>query len=420
MTTTRNNFLAAAPTEFRTAALRSAGGKIDRKAGTLSNVAIITEGEAAGHDAWIDSHFAAQVAAATNASTAGIKARFQHPSMSSDGLGKFLGRFTNATVDGEVTRGDLRLSESAHRTPDGDLYEYIMELADTDPQSLGVSIVFEHDQEAEIEHFLDHGGRLRDGYPIFDGYQSPDQRNVDNLPHVRLSRLRAADVVDEPAANPGGMFYRGAEIPQAADALLDYAAGLSEKTPAEFSAIPIHPDRLRGFLSRWLDARGMAIKAKKEPQAMTTATESAPVEPVTPTIEPEATETPAAEPTATPAPAELSDGQKFIDAFGEKGGVWFAWGKTYAEAQDLHNTALSEKIAAQDKAIADLTTKLADADKKAAALAAAVGDTAPAVEFADAGNAGTKPATTPLGEKLGDNLGRFATNIKLPGSKPKA
>ena len=31
---------------------------------------------------------------------------------------------------------------------------------------------------------------------------------------------------------------------------------------------------------------------------------------------------------------------KFLNAFGEKGGVWFAQGKTFEEAQTLHFSAV--------------------------------------------------------------------------------
>jgi hypothetical protein len=56
-------------------------------------------------------------------------------------------------------------------------------------------------------------------------------------------------------------------------------------------------------------------------------------------------------PKAVPAPAKpAAPGQKFLDAFGDEGGVWFAQGKTFAEAQAICVAELkaeSAKLAAE-------------------------------------------------------------------------
>ena len=51
--------------------------------------------------------------------------------------------------------------------------------------------------------------------------------------------------------------------------------------------------------------------------------------------------------------AVVAEGKRFIEKFGEKGGVWFAEGKTYAEAQKLfivdlkaENAELKARLAA--------------------------------------------------------------------------
>ncbi|AMV16591.1 hypothetical protein [Planctomyces sp. SH-PL14] len=49
------------------------------EAGLIEGVSLITEGEALGHEAWIDSVFAQQVADALNASEKGVKSRFTIP-----------------------------------------------------------------------------------------------------------------------------------------------------------------------------------------------------------------------------------------------------------------------------------------------------------------------------------------------------
>src|SRR4051812_26748106 len=63
----------------------------------------------------------------------GLKSRFTHPSLSEDGLGKFLGRTKNIRVDGTKARGDLHLDPTSFNTPSGNLGGYVMDLAKSDP-----------------------------------------------------------------------------------------------------------------------------------------------------------------------------------------------------------------------------------------------------------------------------------------------
>jgi len=53
----------------------------------------------------------------------------------------------------------------------------------------------------------------------------------------------------------------------------------------------------------------------------------------------------ATEPEATEELSAESEGQRFLDAFGDKGGVWFAQGKSFQEAQTLHTKALAAENA---------------------------------------------------------------------------
>lgn len=92
-----------------------------------------------------------------------------------------------------------------------------------------------------------------------------------------------------------------------------------------------------------------AVETEAPAVEVETAVETveAPVEPVA--VE---TNTPAAELSAKPT------GQQFLDRFGDQGGVWFAQGKTWAEACELNERKLAETIAAKDAEIAELKTKL--------------------------------------------------------------
>ena len=121
--------------------------KIDKEIGMMSGVYICTEGEALGHGVNLDSEFIANVIKMGNEKKQGLKVRFGHPNMSSTALGTFLGRAKNFKAgkmpDGSsVAIADVFLSNSAKEAPQGNLYDYVLSLADEDAKAFGMSIVF--------------------------------------------------------------------------------------------------------------------------------------------------------------------------------------------------------------------------------------------------------------------------------------
>lgn len=250
--------LLEAPTMFRSTVLRAAPKGIDREAGTISGFAVITVGEALGHDLWIDEVFLEQLEAADRAAgDKGFKSRFTHPGLSSDGLGKFLGRSRQLYRDGDLVRGVLSMSRAAEKSPDGNLPEYVFALAEEDPEAFGTSIVFERDRDSELR-FMEANTQEREG----EGrrFRSPDPRNKNNFRHARLSKLRCIDVVDEPAANPGGMFSAGEELASRAEALLSFAFGITGAAP-DAALIGIEGERARTFLRSFLERHKLQIQA---------------------------------------------------------------------------------------------------------------------------------------------------------------
>lgn len=247
-----------APEYFRGPIARGiAEGAVDRaggndKAGIIRGLAVVTRGVAKTHDLWVDSVFLEQTAEAIEKARFGAKARFTHPNLSGDGLGKFLGRVQDARIDGDTVRADLHFSRAAHRTPDGDLATYVMDLAESDPRAFGESISFRRDYAAEQDFIKQHGKR------------SPDPDNTEHYRHARLQFLRAVDTVDDPAANPNGLFQSGQEIAADADALLSYSLGLTDEVP-ELVELGIDPDRGAGFVRRFLDEHGLEVVSKSEP-----------------------------------------------------------------------------------------------------------------------------------------------------------
>lgn len=287
--------------------------------GLIRNVSVITRGEALGHEIWVDHEFLGEVAEAITAT--GVKARFTHPGLSSDGVGQKLGKLTDAIVDGDQVLADLHFQEAATKTVDGDLADYVMSLAEETPEDFGLSIVFEHDIESMNEHLAEntitHAGR--------EIYTSPDELNKDNYPHARLARLRAGDVVDSPAANPDGLFQRGQEAAKDGEDLLSYALGLVDAKPLS-SRFNVDGDRAKQFLSRFLSRHKLEIMKKGGDQVSDTNTNETAVD---------------APPTREQFTAEL---QRYQEAFGVvNGGAWFAEGLDFSGAQAKHIDELTRE-----------------------------------------------------------------------------
>ncbi len=361
--------------------------------GAIENYAVISRGEALGHGFWCDLDFCGQVATGLSATgDKGLKSRFTHPSLSSDGLGKFLGRTTGGKLDGDIVRGSLKFSETAYDTPDGNLAKYVSELAAKDPEAFGASIVFDFDRQATIDFALANGAVwAEDGwggkYLNTDNFKSPDPLNTKNLLHARLGKLHAVDIVDDPAANPGGLFHRGQDLATEADALFSYAAGITKEAPA-LTALDVDPERITGFFQRFLSTHKLQLlPAGAKPDFVVDLSKSGP---------------------------------EFLKAFGAQGGTWFAEGKSWEEAQALHTKTLTDENAALKKQIADQdkTHKEAMSKLKDAALAAS-GEAEPLSggNQPSPGKGGGAPAGGKLASVLPGGLATFAANNPLPTSK---
>lgn len=286
---------------FRTAPLMEAPQRVDRENNRILGAAILKIGPLQDGDArpWVNDEITAgQVIQFGNANNRGTKARFTHPSMSNDGLGKYLGRWSGFRLDGDVVRADLQIADTAFNTPQGDLGSYVLDLAEEDPDSFGNSIAFAFDRKAMDETETDDG--------IFS---------------VRLSALKAVDVVDEPAAT-SGLFSRdddARDLPAMAVRLLDeHFAGASADVIA---------GRVNGLLNRYFQTRGLQ---------MTEPTPEAPVEtPEAVTTEVPPVETPEPALSATDDVARLKQLKALCNLAGcpDKAQEFFDSGMTRAEAQ---------------------------------------------------------------------------------------
>jgi hypothetical protein len=243
----------AAPTKGGQPRVDRTGGHFG--AGLLTGVAVITRGEARGHYEWIDQFAVEQVATLGNKASNGVKSRFAHPGLSADGLGTMLGRMKNFRVDGDRALADLHFQKSAHNTPDGDLATYVMDMAEEDAAALATSIVFDPDW-GEMDRFIaEHEDE--DGY-----FRSPDDENTNNFEHIRVAKLWADDVVDEPAANPDGLFRKGHEIAEEADRLCEFALGLSSDRPV-LKHLSVDAQRISEYAARFLDSHQLELRKKE-------------------------------------------------------------------------------------------------------------------------------------------------------------
>lgn len=305
----------------------------DQGAGLIRGFSVITRGEALGHEMWIDEPFLDETFAAMQAAgDKGLKVRFTHPSLSSDGFGKLLGRVKNGRREGDQVYGDLHFSTSAHETPDGNLAKYVMELAEKDPDLFGASIVFQHDRKGEREFsekhseeydWTDNYGERRKG----KRFKSPDPKNTKNYQHARLGELLATDIVDDPAANPSGMFHRENVLVDEASALAAFALKLPGAERPKLAALDMDPDRVASFAKRFLDQHGFTIVKKEDVMSKET---TAPTDPQ-----------PTREQLRQEAAAEA---RRFTAKFGANGATWYSEGLTYEQALEKHCETLSAQI----------------------------------------------------------------------------
>lgn len=192
---------------FRTQTLRAAPMRgVDRAANAIYDCKIIELGDVNDERPYTitEDSLADIVEKGNSASRRGLKARFTHPSMCDSGMGKHLGRWKNFRIVEGTVLANLHLADSAFDTPSGDLAGYVMDLAEEDPEVFGVSLSVIPTDEC-MQSFN----------------EACSEEHAERVA-LRVARLRAADIVDEPAATRGGLFdiSTPAGLPEAADWLL--------------------------------------------------------------------------------------------------------------------------------------------------------------------------------------------------------
>ena len=214
---------------FRTDIARAGDVRIDRENAMIRGFAVVSKGLTKDSRGEFDDGSLDTVVELGNSAKIGIKSRFGHPNMSSTALGTFLGRVSNFRRDADIVRADLHIDKTAFDTPDGDLAGYVLNLAESDPEMFGASMVINWDPENREE--LDA-----------DGNSLP--------PFIRVTKLLSVDVVDDPAANDGffGMPFFSKSVKPSAEMteFLD-----------KFLSNPDAVEKAVGFLDRYRINKGI-------------------------------------------------------------------------------------------------------------------------------------------------------------------
>jgi hypothetical protein len=173
------------------------GSRVDREAGVLRGVSVITAGvEAKGHGIWIDQTSLEMVKASAETYVDGLQVKSDHGS----GFGEIEGVLRDFVIDGNQLRADFHLIKS------GEEYERICEMAEMMPSSFGLSIEF-----------------------------SGVSEEIDEYRYARPVEIYAVALVDQPAANPSGLFQAMSE-PETAPVEVPAEAPVEEIKAEEVTA----------------------------------------------------------------------------------------------------------------------------------------------------------------------------------------
>jgi hypothetical protein len=224
---------------------------VDRENKVIRGMILAQEGpfKSAGRGEF-DAEALRQIVRMTNAKPKGLRSNFAHESLSSDGLGKHLGRVKNArlgtarverdgkTVSVAAARGDLHFDESAFNTPSGDLASSVMNLAESDPDAVSSSLVIDPKMVTRLDDR---------GYPLTD-----DDGN--ELPPLWYPvRLFNSDIVSVGDA-VDGLLSAGVDVDSLPDFAVRRGSEMLDKVFAGQSREVVEA-RCRAWLDRYLNTR---------------------------------------------------------------------------------------------------------------------------------------------------------------------
>ncbi len=154
---------------------------VDRENSIIKNICIANHGENK-NGSYFSESFLVDLTNNGNDQNQGVKCRFGHPNMCATSLGTYVGRYKNFRYKNNSVFADLHLDDISKKTQvEGkgiSMHEYIMDMAESNSDMFGNSIVISCSFEEEFDS---------DGNVIHDW-------------SVKLDSFIASDLVDDPAA----------------------------------------------------------------------------------------------------------------------------------------------------------------------------------------------------------------------------
>ena len=209
---------------YALSALQDGQARIDRENGRMIGLSVITEGEAKGHEMWVD-----EISLQTllkSVSVQSIQAYITHSgAIFGDRLTNEIGLFKNFRIEDDRVRADFHSFDS-FREDDRAKYNRLFELAEKASNRFGISIVF----SGSLAWATMSGDE-----PYSENGDRPEESRFEH-PSVRFNKIDSADFVDDPAAN-SGLFCRKIDTPTNTNMTKD-------ELQTQLSAVEVEKDAL--------------------------------------------------------------------------------------------------------------------------------------------------------------------------------
>ncbi|MBL7780681.1 MAG: hypothetical protein JNM22_05640 [Saprospiraceae bacterium] len=221
--------------------------KIDVEAGIIRDVVMVQEGEAKGHGVFLEADFIEKITRYDDKyfGKTGLKARFGHPSASSETMGTQLGIFSHfrlrQTGDKLEEIADLQLLDSAEVSPTHPgMKSWVLKMAQERPDFIMSSIVF----RASAYYQYDNRGKkvILDEY--FSNY-NPQEKVFVEFDDRKGAQHFYTDLVEAGAATEN-LFSTQANP----DFLVSRAHLFLDDNPDILEFVKKHPEKVQGFLQR--------------------------------------------------------------------------------------------------------------------------------------------------------------------------
>lgn len=220
--------------------------RIDHAKGIIHDVVIAQHGVDKTGD-YFDEVFLKSLVEQGNAQPMGLKSRFGHPNMCKEALGTYIGRFKNFRMSENsekrmVAIADLHLDDVAKSSPNGNLYNYVLDMAAKNHDMFGNSIVFFPNESETVKETNTAG-------------------EEEEFQALRLKTFAASDMVDSPAATENLFKDTDGDFAAKATEFLD-------ENPELFELIEAHPEIIKSFFDKYQLYKSQKDTMKKQKKSV--------------------------------------------------------------------------------------------------------------------------------------------------------